>query len=101
MTDLESCSVTAPSPYLEALVCRVVGLPGLKYGSVIFLDISSFVLEKATCTDSLSSNSTFCLQISLRGSLNSAKCVQGNSSLSPHLGVNSSFSLLQFSLDLD
>ena len=61
--------MTAPSCLLDASVCRVVGLPGLKYGSVAFLEISSFVLEKATCTDSVSSNSSFCL----RGSLNSAK----------------------------
>ena len=45
--------MTAPSPFLEASVCRVVALLGLKYGRVTFLDISFFVLEKATCTDSL------------------------------------------------
>ena len=49
MTGLESCRITAPSPFLEASVCRVVALFGLKYGRVTFLDIASFVLEKATC----------------------------------------------------
>ena len=53
MTGLEFCSITAPSPFLEALVCRVVSLLGLKYGRVTFLEISSFVLEKATHTDSV------------------------------------------------
>ena len=62
MTGLEFCRSTAPSPFLDASICRVVALLGLKYGSVMLLEISSFVKEKAACTDSVSSNSTFCLQ---------------------------------------
>ena len=53
MTGLESCRMTAPSPFLDASVCRVVALLRLKYGSVTFLEISSFVLEKATLTGSV------------------------------------------------
>ena len=40
----------APKPFMDASVCRVMELLGLKYGSVTFLEISSFVLEKATHT---------------------------------------------------
>ena len=110
MTGLESCSITAPSPFLEALVCRVVALFGLKYGRVMFLDISSFVLEKATCTEFVSSNSAPACRslwevhltlLNVDWTCWDSWQVWGNFSLSPHLEVNSSFSLLQSSLDLD
>ena len=51
MTGLEFCRSTAPSPFLDASACRVVAHLGLKYGSVMFLEISSFVNKKATCRE--------------------------------------------------
>ena len=47
MTGFEFCKITAPSPFLEASVCNIVSLLGLKYGRVTFLEISSFVLRKS------------------------------------------------------
>ena len=38
ITDLEFCRSTAPSPFLDASVCRVVEQLGLKYGSVTSRD---------------------------------------------------------------